>query len=107
MNKWECDSQGCDVTAIGCGGAIGLRALGWQFEKGQRSDMMPVILCPEHRTDGVPGEAAAESTQSLLHGAEREANACPICEFGDPVEDTPKLIRWSCGHWIEKKQRST
>lgn len=45
MNKWECNHKGCDSVAIGTGGAIGLRAIGWFFEKG------PVLYCPRHRPD--------------------------------------------------------
>lgn len=37
--------------------------------------------------------------------AKYEADRCPICEFGQPTEDTAALARWSCGHWIEKKQQ--
>lgn len=37
----------------------------------------------------------------------RLAEACPICEFGDPlpVEDKGdhKVWRWSCGHWIDSR----
>jgi hypothetical protein len=48
MNLWECDHPGCKSTAVGAGGAIGLRAIGWHFECGSK------LLCPEHRPDAMP-----------------------------------------------------
>jgi len=45
MNKWECEFPGCKSTAVGCGGAVGLRAIGWYFKPG------PKIFCPNHRPD--------------------------------------------------------
>ncbi len=46
MNLWKCQHPECTHTAVGCGGAVGLRAIGWYFRLG------PVILCPQHRPDG-------------------------------------------------------
>lgn len=46
LNKWECSEPGCTSTAVGNGGAIGLRAIGWWFEAGQKP------RCPAHRVDG-------------------------------------------------------
>lgn len=46
MNLWECDEPGCTAKAVGMGGAIGLRAIGWFFQKGPR------LFCPIHRPDG-------------------------------------------------------
>ncbi len=48
MNLWECEASGCDSTAVGAGGAVGLRAIGWYFAVG------PTILCPAHHPDKVP-----------------------------------------------------
>lgn len=46
----------------------------------------------------------------LSESAQREVcrdEACPICEFGDPlpveVKDDHKIWRWSCGHWIDSR----
>lgn len=50
MSVWECEHPGCKSQAVGCGGAIGLRAIGWYFQLG------PVILCPNHRPDPMPCE---------------------------------------------------
>jgi hypothetical protein len=37
----------------------------------------------------------------------REAEACPICEFGDPLpvelKEDRQIWRWSCGHWIDSQ----
>lgn len=45
LNKWECSHPGCTSTAVGVGGALGLRAIGWYFVAG------PIIRCPSHRPD--------------------------------------------------------
>jgi hypothetical protein len=45
LNLWECQYPGCAHTAVGCGDAIGLRALGWYVREGT------MLLCPEHRPD--------------------------------------------------------
>ena len=69
MNLWECERPGCKSTAVGCGGAIGLRAIGWQFIAGETKMMMtlgPTILCPLHRTDGADPDAMAEVTQAAV-----------------------------------------
>lgn len=42
MNLWECQQPHCLNKVVGIGGAIGLRAIGWYFEKG------PIIYCPGH-----------------------------------------------------------
>jgi len=45
MNKWECATPECKSVAIGVGGAVGLRAVGWFFEVGKG------LFCPAHRPD--------------------------------------------------------
>jgi len=45
MNQWNCDEPGCSSTAIGVGGAVRLRAIGWWFKPG------PSTYCPRHRPD--------------------------------------------------------
>lgn len=50
MNLWQCKHAGCKSTAVGTGGAIGLRAIGWWFLPGQD------ILCPNHRPDPIDGD---------------------------------------------------
>ena len=42
MNLWECGHSGCKCTAVGTGGAVGLRAVWWYFEMG------PQLFCPDH-----------------------------------------------------------
>lgn len=49
MNLWNCQADGCKSTAVGVGGAVGLRAVGWWFRTG------PTIFCPAHRPDGIDG----------------------------------------------------
>lgn len=69
MNRWQCRQPGCDRAVTGCGGAVGLRAIGWYFEPG------PMIFCPEHRPDVDPqdcsictSEVYAFHFQSLVLG---------------------------------------
>lgn len=47
MNRWTCDRPDCQTVAVGVGGAVGLRAIGWFFESGPR------LFCPAHRPDAV------------------------------------------------------
>jgi len=64
MNIWQCDQQNCDRYVIGCGSAIGLRAIGWYFERG------PVIYCPEHHpNDGINGAESSARTPQIIIGA--------------------------------------
>lgn len=49
MNKWECEYPGCKSTAVGTGGAVGLRAIGWWFVRGMSNN----IFCPAHRPDPI------------------------------------------------------
>lgn len=48
MNLWSCANPACNRTVVGLGGAIGLRAIGWQVSFGGSH---PQIYCPEHRLD--------------------------------------------------------
>lgn len=64
LNLWMCEHPACDSRAVGEGGAIGLRALGWQFAPGEP------LLCPAHRTDG------AEKVYRFMD-CDRED--CPAC----------------------------
>lgn len=53
MNKWECDVPSCASVAIGNGGAIGLVAIGWWFQRGEYG-MGPILYCGFHRPDKIP-----------------------------------------------------
>jgi hypothetical protein len=46
VNLWECAEPDCKHIALGEGGALGLRAIGWYFVVGEP------LKCPEHRPDG-------------------------------------------------------
>jgi hypothetical protein len=69
MNVWECSQPGCTVKALGCGGAIGLRAVGWHFLPGGR------IFCPQHRPDKAPGRADLGCQMSECSTCAGEAEA--------------------------------
>ena len=73
MNLWECEVSGCDSTAVGAGGAVGLRAIGWYFAVG------PTILCPAHHPDKVPcTEPPAIRTPEQAHWLPT-ARYCSLC----------------------------
>src|SRR5258706_14173648 len=81
MNQWNCEEQGCAASAIGCGGAIGLRAIGWQFELGRKAEGFPhppMIRFPKHRIDGKNGEVSARVFPNGIQAVDNLANACPI-----------------------------
>lgn len=67
MNLWQCDKPGCKSTAVGNGGAIGLRAIGWWFVPGFYRN----CYCPAHRPDGSP-------VPHEMHGDEAPL-PCPSC----------------------------
>lgn len=79
MNEWKCDETGCTRKVQGVGGGVGLRAIGWWFQRGF-GGRGPTILCPEHRPDGIPCEDdyAAEDAERTGTGAEFLA-CCPFC----------------------------
>lgn len=78
MNRWDCDAHGCKSSAVGCGGAIGLRALGWYFAPGVGMFDGPTILCPAHRPDPEPctqeGNRANAGKPCSVCVGERDAN---------------------------------
>lgn len=74
MNLWQCDAPGCKRTAIGSGGAIGLRAIGWFVRLG------PVVFCPGHRPDHGPCE-------------EHEGETCSLCPSEAEAKRFQDMIR--------------
>lgn len=66
MNRWDCELHGCDVSAVGTGGAIGLRAIGWYFVPGGR------LLCPAHRPDPI--------VCMQPHNEENAGKPCRLCK---------------------------
>lgn len=75
MNRWTCDERGCTASAVGVAGAVGLRAIGWFFQRNPNT--MATLFCPMHRPK-------VEAIQSRLHDGEDERNvgkvhACGVC----------------------------
>lgn len=67
MNLWQCDA-GCDREAVGVGGAVGLRAIGWQviFTSDGRG---PLLRCPAH-WDPAQAQRQAGELQAAIYSAE-------------------------------------
>jgi len=61
MNLWECERPACKSTAVGCGGAAGLIAIGWYFRPGVPTLGRYVLLCPAHRPDPEPCREEGEN----------------------------------------------
>ena len=83
LNKWECegrDANGkrCDSTAIGTGGALGLRAIGWWFSIGGP------IYCPVHRPDPI-------TCRNPDGVADRVGVSCSLCA-GDAEARTIQTV---------------
>ncbi len=83
MNLWQCDAPRCDNTAVGEGGAIGLRAIGWYFSVG------PSILCPAHHPDKLP--CTDLPTWPTPEEQARAGKACSLCAAkaqADRIQET-------------------
>lgn len=78
MNLWNCQAEGCKSTAVGCSGAIGLRAIGWYFEFG------PLLFCPAHRPDPIDGDG------KFLDCTEKN---CSQCAATQEAEKWQELMR--------------
>lgn len=87
MNRWQCGEPGCRRTAVGSGGAVGLRAIGWFFEPG-RDIAGPTLRCPMHRPDPIPRR---ESTC--------ETDLCPLCQGNRVAELLQVLLRLPGQPW--------
>jgi len=73
MNRWECNNKDCSYFVVGCGGAIGLRAIGWYFEPG------PILYCPIHRPDGTTKRSWLHKATFELHGIPDDDTKCSQC----------------------------
>ncbi len=74
MNLWECDEPGCNRAAVGTGGAVGLRAIGWYFRVG------PTLFCPWHRPDKIPCVEDGENKGKPCGPCAAEAIVAPVQE---------------------------
>lgn len=104
MNKWECDHRDenngrCTITAVGVGGSLGLRAIGWTFS----ADGGGLLLCPVHREDTAPcrpiysaGEAHAGEPCHACAG-ENEAERWQLMIKALGTKDIYGLFRLSLG----------
>ena len=74
MNRWDCQHRGCKRHVLGTGGAVGLRAVGWQVSFAGPPGSGPRILCPAHRYDTIPcQESPGRSFLCSLCRAEADA----------------------------------
>ena len=86
MNRWDCHEPGCTSSAVGCGGAIGLRAVGWYFVRG------PVLFCPAHRPDKT-------RNRTELHGPKDRSGPCGVCTGEREAADLQALLEIEAGKW--------
>lgn len=77
-NEWQCEVPSCDRTAVGTGGAIGLRAIGWYFEPNLG------LFCPSHRPDG--------STKRIAQVPCDQAGPCSGCKADEEADRLQYLI---------------
>lgn len=83
MNVWQCDAY-CDREAMGVGGAVGLRAVGWQVTFTSNG---PLLRCPAH-WDPAQARRQAGELQATIYSAEDRArldllNCAPDCTSAD------------------------
>ncbi len=85
MNLWECEAPECANTAVGTGGAVGLRAIGWYFSVG------PTILCPAHHPDKLP----CTDVPSMPTAEERRnaGRPCSLCASEAQAERIQSQIK--------------
>jgi hypothetical protein len=86
MNLWECAHPGCKSKAVGSGGAIGLRAIGWYFipAKNMQEAEWPRLFCPAHRPD--PVRICKEKDGPM---------PCPTCKAEEEAHILQAIIyRW-------------
>ncbi len=82
MNYWECDYRDpghgarCNSKAMGLGGAIGLVAIGWYFDRHNLNEMgTGILLCPAHRPDKIPCKLVDSKLNELCSYCKAEAKA--------------------------------
>lgn len=87
MNRWHCGQHGCPSTAVGTGGAIGLRAIGWYFVRG------PVLFCPVHRPDPTLDRVN-------LHDRETD-DGTPCSACASEIEAQDHQVKMGAEPWTE------
>lgn len=92
MNRWQCGVHGCKSEAVGAGGAIGLRAIGWYFERG------PVILCPAHRPDPTRDRTTAHDSHN------DDGEPCSYCAAD--IAALEHQVRMGADPWTEVRRVS-
>lgn len=85
MNLWECSRHDCNRKAVGVGGALGLRAIGWHFTMGGP------LLCPVHRPDPIPCSDNDENAGKSCSRCAAEASANAAQELLTTDEDRARL----------------
>ncbi len=77
MNAWKCERDGCDAVAVGIGGAVGLRAIGWYFEPRHG------LFCPVHRPDG---STKRPSRRLVCDLPCNKTGPCPSCKAQEEAD---------------------
>ena len=82
MNHWKCDVLGCKSEAVGVGSALGLRAIGWFFQRGSGTLTPPLLLCPAHH----------KNKADLVKWHDCARSECPVCYANTQAEILQTLI---------------
>lgn len=99
MNKWECDYDGCTVTATGTGGAIGLLAIGWWFKPIGYGSGRPALLCPAHRPDSIPCTEISLDDDGAYVTLDKPCSSCRADEIAAIIQHAisahyEQLVAW-------------
>jgi len=89
VNLWECEHPDCKNRVVGCGSAVGLRAIGWYFEIGSH------IFCPAHRPDPAPCHESGN--------VENADKPCSMCRAEAVATQLQTLIAPDAPRWPDSE----
>ena len=108
MNKWSCDYDGCNATAVGAGGAIGLTAIGWYFVAGTGYGAGR-LFCPAHRPDPISCTEDSLDDDGNYRTLGQSCSNCKAGEVADVVQHAiahhyDQLVAWDAERRLAGKR---